>query len=176
VTELNFKITGLDEAVKALQAAFPKDPKQQVKILNSSMRTAARPTILKEAKMLAKAGDGSGALSQAVNIRSQSKRKIRAKGDVAAGIEIVPVRGDKKAIAMYLAYYYTNRGKVVPAKTFASGIRHGHLVEFGTRHSAARPFLWPAAQHGRGGYIARFAADMRRKIETAVKRAAKRRK
>ncbi|HVL67198.1 MAG TPA: HK97-gp10 family putative phage morphogenesis protein [Vicinamibacterales bacterium] len=35
---------------------------------------------------------------------------------------------------------------------------YAHLVEFGTRHSAAEPFLFPAAEAERGPYLAKLLA------------------
>ena len=168
------KIKGLGSAMKAMAAAFPKDPRQQSRLLNSTMRTAAKGTMLIAAKGFALAGDGSGALSESLGIRNQSRRKVSAK-NAAAGVEIVPVRHNPRAIAQYINHYYTSRGKTAPASVVTSGIRHGHLVEFGTVRTSARPFLWPAAQSGRAGYINRFSAILRKKTEAAVRRRAKKR-
>ena len=170
--KVEVKLDGLKEAVRALGEAFPKDPKRQAKLLNQSMSQAAKNTIVPEAKINALAGDGSGALSESIGIRTQSRGKVRAKG-AAAGVSVLPVRQNKKAMAMYIEHYYTRKGRAFPAKMFASGIRHGHLVEFGTRHSGAKPFLWPAAQSKFNSYMSRFTSDLRVKIERAVKRARK---
>jgi len=171
--EGSVKITGLKEAMKAMQAAFPKNPKQQRGLLNSAMRAAAKGTMLSTAKSLALRGDGSGALSESLGIRVQSRAKMRTKALVAAGIELVPIRDNAKAMALYINHYYTARGKTTPAKVVASGIRHGHLVEFGTVKTSARPFLWPAAQAGSAGYITKFSAVLKKKTEAAVRRRAK---
>jgi hypothetical protein len=175
MTVVSAKIEGLEDAMKAIAAAFPSDPKKQKSLLNSSMRQASTATILKQAKILAMQGDGSGALSEALGIRAQGARKLRAKS-LAAGIEIAPIRSNRKAMAMYINHYYTSRGRNAPAKMVASGIRHGHLVEFGSVNNApARPFLYPAATSQTNAYVSRFANDLKRKTEKAVKRAAKKR-
>jgi hypothetical protein len=168
------KVEGLEQAMKAMQAAFPQNESRQRGILNASMRAASRDTILADAKRRARVGDGSGALSEALGIRAVSKRKLRMRRAVA-GVEIAPIRSSMKAMAMYINYYYTQRGRTAPAKMLSSGIRHGHLVEFGSVNNAANPFLWPAARSQNSDYIGRFASDLRKKTEAAVVREAKKR-
>lgn len=170
--DVDAKIEGLEEAMKAMLAAFPKDEKRQRGILNASLREAAKGTILSDAKRRAARGDSSGALSEALNIRATSKRALRTRR-VVAGVEIVPVRGNMKAMAMYIQHYYTQRGKTADMKMMTSGIRHGHLVEFGTVKTSAQPFLWPAAQTQTAPFISRFANDLSKKTEAAVRREAK---
>lgn len=160
--------------MKAMLAAFPKDERRQRGILNASMRSASKDTILADAKQRALRGDGSGALSESLGIRATSKRKLKMRMAVA-GVEIVPVRTNMKAMALYIQHYYTAQGRTAPAKMLTSGIRHGHLVEFGSVNNPAYPFLWPAAQAGQSAYTNRFAADLTKKTEAAVKREAAKR-
>ena len=143
--DIDVKIKGLKGVLKAMDAAFPKDPKQKQRLLAATMKTAAKPTMLAAAKQRAKRGDTSGALSESLGLRSQSRAKIKTRR-IQGGVEMVPVRDNPRAIAMYIAHYYTSRGKVLPTSVIASGIRHGHLVEFGFKHTSgrevsARPFL-----------------------------------
>lgn len=156
-----------EKAITAMAAAFPTDPKKQRGILNSSMRSSAAD-MLADAKLRAQAGDGSGALSEALGIRTQSKKKLSTSMAVA-GVEIVPIRYNPKAISLYQNYYHG--GKISGFKI--NGIRHGHLVEFGSKNNTARPFLWPAAQANESGYIKKFSVELTKKTEAAVRRAAK---
>ena len=170
--EAKVKVTGVKEAVNAMGKAFPKNPEQQRRLLNASMRSGAKLTILADAKQRAASSDASGALSESLGIRTSPKRKMLTTRKVA-GIYITPVRYNPKAMGKYVSFYRRNSGK-----TIIDGIRHGHLVEFGhaTRgggHVSAQPFLWPAAQSQSSAYKNRFAADLRKKTEAAVKRAAK---
>jgi hypothetical protein len=173
--DVGVRVVGLEDALKAMSEAFPSNPREQRRILNGAMGASARRNILPEAKGMALAGDGSGALSESLGVRGMSQRKIRQKQSVA-GVEVVPVRSNRKALAMYIAHYYTAQGRTPPASMVVSGIRHGHLVEFGSVNNAASPFLWPAAAHGKPGYVNDVAADLKKKTEAAVRRAAKRRK
>lgn len=165
--EMNSSVRGLDEAMKAIGEAFPNNPREARTILNGGMRRAASRTILAEAKQRALEGDGSGALSEALGIRAQSRRKIQTRR-VVGGVEIVPVRGNLKAMALYINHYYTARGRTPKSGMLLSGIRHGHLVEFGTVEMAARPFLWPAARSQFAPYMQRVAEDMKRVIARRV--------
>ena len=135
----------------------------------------AERSILPIAKSLALTGDSSGALSESIGVRFQPLRNLRAKG-VTAGVQVVPIRHNVRAIAMYIQHYYTNRGKTASINVVASGIRHGHLVEFGTVRTAAKPFLWPAAQSGISGFTNKFSKILEKRTEAAVKRRARRRK
>jgi hypothetical protein len=168
------KIQGLESALEAMAAAFPADPKQQVAILNSALRGAANRTIVPEAKTLARAGDGSGALSEAIGVRNTPRKQLRSKG-APAGVQVTPVRSNRKAMALYIQHYYTSRGRNFPAKRLNSGIRHGHLVEFGSvNNQPARPFLYPAGKNKQKEYLNTFADMMRKRTEAAVKRQARR--
>ena len=170
---MSVKIEGLDGAMDAMQAAFPKSYKIQAQIINGSMGGAARKTIMPLAKQMAKASDSSGALSESIGVRAQKARQRRGK---AGGMMVVPVRFNKKALATYIAYYYTRLGNNAPAGTVARGITHGHQVEFGNARESARPFLWPAAAAGKTSYIARFAIEMKKRVVSRVKREAKKAK
>ena len=174
MVDVSIKIEGLEDAMKAMLAAFPANERKQRGILNASIRSAATNTILNDAKQRAKIGDGSGALSESLGIRATSKRKLKARR-VVAGVEVVPVRSNMKAMAMYIQHYYSAKGKTAPAKMLTSGVRHGHLVEFGSVNNSAKPFLWPAAESQKSAYISKFAIDLSKKTEASVRREAKKR-
>lgn len=170
--QVDVELVGLDDAINAMIAAFPSDPKRQRQLVNSAMRAAAKKDILPTAKERAKVGDGSGALSEALSIRVQPKKKTNAKG-IAAGIEILPLRSNRKALAMYINHYYTRQGLTAPASLLVSGIRHGHLVEFGSVNNSASPYLWPAATSGKSAYVNSVGQELKKSVERAVARARK---
>lgn len=162
-------VDGLKEVMNAIEKAFPKDVKMQRKLLNQSMSGAAKGSIVKIAKQKALQGDGSGALSESIGVRAKSLSRARSRG-AAASVTVTPIRSNRKAIAKYISYYRRNSAKQV-----IDGIRHGHLVEFGHRIKngfvSPRPFLWPAAAAGQSAYVSLFAKSVRKKIESAVRRA-----
>ena len=165
-------VVGVEEAMKALQAAFPHEPRVQRKVLNQTMSAASRKTMVPMAKGLALKGDSSGALSESITMRNASAATIR-KRKAAGAVEMVPIRYHRKALAMYIQHYFTDKGLNAPATFLANGMRYGHLVEFGSVHSEKSPFLWPAAEAQRGSYQREFAKLMEVQIERAVKSAAR---
>lgn len=173
MVDFSANVTGVDSAIKAMMAAFPKDLKIQQRLVNGAMRISARKNLLPIAKQNASRGDGSGALSEALVVRSMSAKRKRELG-VPFGIQILPYRFNKKALALYIEYYYTRQGKRAAAKDFARGIRHGHFVEFGNVNNTARPFLRPAADEGQQAYLNGFSQELRKGIEKAVEKARKR--
>lgn len=164
------KIHGLDDVMRTLEKAFPNDTKKQQSLVHSAMGGAARKSILETAKQLAYRGDSSGSLSESLGVRVQNKRKRAGK---AGGMEVVPVRYNKKAIAKYIQHYYTDKGKNPDGNVIVDGIRHGHLVEFGTVGMPAYPFLWPAGRMQASNYRNQFADVLKKRIESAVRREAK---
>ena len=164
-------ITGLEDAMKAMQAAFPKDPRQQKRLVASAMRRSAATTFVAHAKQLATTSERSGALAESIGVRYMQKRDV-SPGSVV-GLQVTTVRKSIKAMAMYASFYR------VSAKQAVEGIRHGHLIEFGHAKRggngdvSARPFLGPAMDSGFSPYVNRFAADLGKKIEAAVRRKAK---
>ena len=173
------KVLGLQEVMKNIQAAFPKDPNQQRKLIQQGMRASLKNTVLAGVKKRALALGGSGALSESMGLRAIRKARLKTSRAVA-GVQIVSVRNNMKAVALYANHYYAAKGKAVPMRLIASGIRHAHLVEFGheTRGGgfvAARSFLWPSVQEGRAAYMRGVGTHINRKMESAIKRRGKNR-
>ena len=163
------KIKGLDDAMRSLQAAFPKDARQQQRIINGAMGASARKSFLPIAKQLALQGDSSGALSESLAVRAMGRRKRAGR---VGGMEVVPVRSSRKAMALYIAHHFTKNGLTPSASIIVNGIRHGHLVEFGGGHNTAKSFLW-ASTIATSMYTRLFAKEMKKRIESAVRRKAK---
>jgi len=175
--EFSAKIVGLEDAMKAMQAAFPKNQEQQRRLLNATMRRSATPTLLADAKTRAASLGGSGALADSLGIRTSGKGIMRS-GNKVAGVYITPLRYKPSALFKYLSHYYPGSKS---DSVIVDGIRHGHLIEFGHAtkgggHVAARPFLGPAIDSQFSPYISRFAMDLGKKVEAAVKRRARKAK
>ena len=60
---------------------------------------------------------------------------------------------------------------VGPSYNIGEGGRHGHLVEFGTRHSAPKPFLRPTWAADQKQILDRISKEMWSEIEKAIARA-----
>lgn len=178
--ELSIKVHGLKDVTESIAAAFPKDLKQQRSILNSAMRASAKKDVVPIVKRLALQGDESGALSESIAVRTMPLGKSLARG-FPATVYITPVRGNLKALGMYIAHYYTSRGEKVPPKVATSGIRHGHLIEFGWDQvngvsQPPRSFLGLGVQLGFSALYRSFRDQMGKKLEAAVRRRARKSK
>lgn len=171
--KMSIKVTGLKDVNAAILAAFPNNIEQRRRILNQGMKAAAKGTILASAKRRALRGGESGALSESMGLRASSKSRALRRG-VPASVIVGSIRNSPKALAMYINHYYITRGRSFPVSTLASGIRHGHLIEFGTVKTGARPFLYPALQSQASAYRNSLAGYLKKKMEAAVRRRARR--
>jgi len=170
--EITFKVHGLADAARAMQAVLPKNPEQQRRVVNASMKAAIKSKVLPFAKIAAKVGDGSGALSESLKVVQASRSRALAAG-VVARVHLLPHRFNYRALAMYINYYYTQHGFRPPDVLFRYGIRHGHFVEYGvpSRNIPARPFLWTSARVRASAMASEVARLTKKKAEAAVKRA-----
>jgi hypothetical protein len=171
------KIHGLEDALKAMQAAFPNDEKAQRQIINSSLRSAATKTMLREIKARALQYKDSGALAESIGVRAMSRRKLRTARRVG-GVEIAPIRSNRRAMAMYIQHHYNAKGRAAPRGMLFSGIRHGHFVEFGVplRGIPARSFLWEGGRGQVAPYLMQAAREFQLQTERRVARAKRRSK
>lgn len=132
--------------------------------LRGSMLAAMEPMV-EAARRNAIAIAKSGALALAMGARFQVERLAtgffgRSDTVSAAVVSAGPIRSDRAARAVYTVYY--RRGR--PGRLLR-GIFHGHLVEFGTRHSPARPVLRPAFDATHQQVVGRFVEELRTRIE-----------
>lgn len=168
------KILGLEDTIKAMKAAFPEAPEQQRRLLNATMRRSATMTFVLDAKQRAMSLGGSGALADSIGIRTMPRGQLVSSRKVA-GVYIAPLRHKPSAIRRYIGHYYATSA---PNTVVVNGIRYGHLVEFGHvardgSHVAAKPFMGPAIDSQFNAYRGRFASDLGKKVEAAVKRKAR---
>lgn len=163
--EITTKVEGLDQLLKNIGSVLP-DPRKQRSWLNQAMSYSAKRTLLSDAKIKAESFDGSGALAESLKPRARSRSQARRRG-VTAWVQVGVVRKDVKAAAKY-ANYYRNTSVV------QSGIRHGHLVEFGHRtkngYVAARPFLGSSIGMNTARMVRLFSARMKRLLENRMRR------
>lgn len=155
--DIDVDVKGFDEAAKTIQKTFPRTARQR-SVLQGAMRDAGRPTVLVDAAIRASALGGSGSLAQALTFRNRSIKSVRAAG-AFGGVELVVKRHMQRAIKAYEAFY---------GRKVTDGIRHGHLVEFGTRRTAAKPFLWPAAVSNTRRYVDRLSKEIWRSIRKNI--------
>lgn len=103
-------------------------------------RKALRRGVTKGARLVARTAKQktpreTGTLKKSIGIRTYTSRGKESVGAVAG-----PRRGFKSPIRKKHGWASKKNGKA----QYRDPTRYAHLVEFGTKHSAARPFLRPA--------------------------------
>lgn len=152
---IKVKVDGLKQIEDKLLRLIPK--KAQQKVLRRGLRKAGNP-MLQHLRAGARRGK-SNSLSIAMRVWNVKKGQTRI---TAASVEMGPKRSDKRAIAAYWSFY---TGQTPTPAQFLNGIRHGHLVEWGTKHSPAKPFMRPGFDANARTLIARFQKIMGKEIE-----------
>lgn len=157
----------LTEVNKAL-AIFPA--KIQRSLVTSALRFAAQP-LKKQMESNARRTmhPSSGALAESIGIKAS--RGGRKGGGIIRRIWVGPMRSDPKALLKYLSFY----GKTLTRSSANSGIRHGHLVEFGFtagngRQVPAQPFIRPAFDATKAQIGSRFKQKFAQRIPAIIKR------
>ena len=172
----NMKVHGLRELEKIMVEDLPNTVARRV--LLSTLRVSAKP--MKEAAKN-KVVKQSGALAKSIGIKTIRNRGFNKE---FASVALAPMSGNLGAWAMYKDYYGGGAGSTaskIQSGAIRSGdakkgrIRHGHLVEFGFKHTsgkqvAARPFLRPAFDQEAGGFVNSFRAHLALHVKNAVKK------
>ena len=126
-------IEGLPYVADVLTNRLPAKVNQRAVV--AALKFAAVP-MRRAAKANAQALGGSGALAMSLGI--WQRRRGQKTGATFGSVEVGPRRGNKRALAAYYNFY---KGRTPTPKQLQAGIRHGHLVEFGTKRTAPRRFM-----------------------------------
>lgn len=161
---MQIKLSGLKEVEAQLRKLGSKEG---TKVLRAAMLRAAKP-IEDQAKSNAAAiSEGSGALALSIGRRFVvGKQKAFALLPDMGGrftVLIAPLIKSRTAIALYNLFYHRKR----------RGIFHGHFAEFGTKRSRKQPFLKPALDSKGPQAVAVLADEIRKGIESLLRRRAK---
>lgn len=171
--EIDFKITGLDEALESLKR-FPEE--MQRKGIRFAMRKAAnlvRDAAVSNAEKIDDP-ETSESIAKNINVRF-STRTFKRTGDVAFRVGVMG--GSRQ-------YGNTkeNARKGRAGKSYATGGDKGNpggdtwywrLVEFGTKNAPANPFLRPALSQNTDAAISMAASEMNKWIDRNLKKIAK---
>lgn len=150
------ELKGLRELDRKLEKLGPK---LGFKTLRSAMMKSSTPMF-----KLAKAN------AQATGVKNQDAGATAAamgrwtrkeKGAKVVTLFLGPKNKNKKALALWNARHDRE----------ITRLTHFHLLEFGSIHGPAQPFLRPAFKAGSGQYIRSFQRELRAAIDKAVKSA-----
>ena len=143
------KITGTNEVLKTIRALPEELMKKAERFV---LREGAKP-ILEAAKANAGASKRTGTLLKSLGI---SVRKVKARGGTSQMTARVGARSGGK---WKLKGMTTNK-KGKTSTSVADPSKYAHLVELGTSHSAAKPFIRPAIESGKGQALNNMAASL----------------
>lgn len=152
--------------------------------LLSGMRVSAKPMVAYAKSIVAYR---SHALQLSIGMRtlraSETKKRltdpVHAVGlkNSAAAIQLGPMSGTGKDALLAWAVYKSHYGTSVSLKRGSpiGRIRHGHLVEFGFKHTSGkqipgRPFMEPAANAMAPTFISSFVGETRKKVLAAIRK------
>ena len=161
------KIEGLSELLKGLEE-FKKST--QPGILERAVKRAAKP-VMETAKTLAPVD--TGALKK--SITTKVVRNNAGKAAFAA----VMKGGGSKSEAAAAAREANSAARAVGSGPSAlvrvqAAAPHAHFAEWGTKHSAAHPFMGPAFLEGQQTVPRSIAADLKIEMEKSARRIAAR--
>ena len=145
------EIHGLKDLDKALgQIAKQYGPKEGEKTLRTALRNSAKP-VLDAAKDAAPTL--SGKLKESIKISvGKPNKDDRAHGATSETVAVARVKAGNNKKANVGGVYYT------------------HMVEYGTKSSAATPFLRPAIENQSDTAQAIFASELKKSIDKSIDR------
>jgi len=145
------KITGINDVAKALQA-LPDEIRRNGEA--KTLRAGARPMV-KTAK--AKVSRESGTLRRAIGANVKKLRGVRTAriGARSGWGREVTVKGQTQ---------------------YRNPTQYSHLVEYGTAHSAPKPFIRPAVETTQGEVVQEMAKALDKHVTNAVRKLKSRKK
>ena len=146
-----FKLHGMEgvrASLKRLPAELMKSAEKQV------LRDGAKP-VLSAAKGRVAVADGLLKKSLGVTVKKRRAGVMTSR--------IGPRSGFKgKSLGMKLSKKGKTKGTVT--ERFANPVNYAHLVEYGTSHSAAKPFIRPAIEASKGEVVDAMAQGLEKHL------------
>jgi HK97 gp10 family phage protein len=155
------------KGLKDVKSALGKLPEELRKAAQSAVLRAGGKPILKQEKALVPVADG--LLKKSLGIMLIGKRggpKTTAKIGVRKGYK-------GRSLGFKTTTKGRNKGKTT--ERFQDPSKYGHLVEFGTSHSAAQPFIRPAIDAAQNQTVDAMAAGLDKHLTRVAARLRKNR-
>jgi HK97 gp10 family phage protein len=152
------------KGINAVKKTLEKLPEELRKSSQSAVLRAGGKPILKREKSKVPVADG--LLKKSLGIMLVGK-------GIKSAVKIGVRKGYK---GRSLGFKESKRGKTKGQMTerFQDPSNYSHLVEFGTSHSAAKPFIRPAIDEAQGEVIDAMAAGLDKHLTRVAARLAKR--
>jgi HK97 gp10 family phage protein len=163
------KVDGMKELQRAL-AALPAELQRQSE--TTALREGMKP-VLKTARALAPIGRGphKGLLKKSIGLTvRKGKNGITSRVGARSGFKIEI----GKQTARSNRYAKTRKGKLLVTKkggqytVYKDPSKYSHLVEYGTSHSAAKPFIRPAVESNESAITEGLANGYEKGMEKAI--------
>jgi HK97 gp10 family phage protein len=146
------KIEGVDSIIRRLMS-LPDNLKKSGE--KAALRAGGVP-IRKAAKQYAKSSKDSGLLIKSIGLNVKTVR----------GITSVRV-GPRKGFRQKVQRKDKRTGKMI--EVIADPSNYGHLVEYGTSHSTAKPFIRPAVDQTQGEVLGAMAKGLEKHLIRKMK-------
>lgn len=162
----NVQWKGMDDLRKALDKLPPELAKTAEK---AALRDAMKP-VAAAAKANAGSSKDSGLLQESIGITVRKVRSGRMRGEHTA--RVGPRGGRGRRITRIIKSVNADGSvELRYRREYADPTKYAHLVELGTAHSPARPFLRPAILSNQSKIPGLLAKGYSRGFERAVRRA-----
>lgn len=158
---LTFRMQGVDALVKALKDSLPA---AMSNLAYGPAMKAGSVLVLTAAKANAQAAKDTGLLAS--SLISKVKVYKRKKGDAAGQVVAAQFKVGSDNNVTGVRRYKTS-SKV----TLLRPSKYAHLVEHGTKHSAAKPFMRPAMEQNKGAALAAITERLASGLTKAAKSA-----
>lgn len=150
-----YGLKGIQDALKKLPAELQKTTEMV------ALRAGAKP-ILAAAKSNAKSSEDSGLLMKSLGINVRKGRSGEFRHVYTARI------GARKGFKKYLGTFAT--GKRAGRSRYQDPSKYDHLVELGTSHSAAKPFIRPAVESSKSEVLTEIAKGYDKGLARVIQR------
>jgi HK97 gp10 family phage protein len=148
--------------MKAIEKALKKLPEELKRTTETAaLRDGAKP-ILKAAKALAKSSEDTGLLIKSLGINVRKGRSGSTRGIYTARI------GARGGFGKIVGTYKSGKKAGKPIRKDPK--YYAHLVELGTSHSQAKPFIRPAIESAKGQIVPGMAKGYERGLARAVQK------
>jgi HK97 gp10 family phage protein len=151
------------EGIQGLAMALERLPAELQRAAESAvLRSGAKP-IHKAAKSNASRSKDSGLLMKSIGITVKKTRtgQLTSRVGVRSGFK-------GRSLGFKISKRGKNKGKMT--ERFQNPVNYAHLVEYGTSHSAAKPFIRPAIESTQDQVMGAMAAGYEKHLTKVVAR------
>jgi len=162
----SLKLTGFKE----LEAALLKLPAEIAKTVEADVLREGMKPVLKASRAISAGISDTGLLAKSIGLTVRRvRRKMQYQNRYTA--RVGARTGFRKEVERTSTFTDKNGNTVTRTrKEVADPTKYAHLVEYGTSHSAAKPFIRPALQSAESQIVEGMAKGYAKGFEKAVRK------